>query len=170
MKADIEHFRMPRYREIPNIGLYLDQTVKYINVVLQPLGCIEATPSMVSNYVKKGYIAKPVKKQYNEQQIAYLLFIMVAKLVLSMDNIETLFRKQQETASVREVYDSFCESFEKTLRGVFGLEQDQDPQSSARTVPAVSGAEIDDVRLLRSVIMTASNAIYISHCFEVMRS
>ena len=170
MKADIEHFRMPRYREIPNIGLYLDQTVKYINVVLQPLGCIEATPSMVSNYVKKGYIAKPVKKQYTDQQIAYLLFIMVAKLVLSMDNIETLFRKQQETASVREVYDSFCESFEKTLRGVFGLEQDQDPQSSARTVPAVSGAEIDDVRLLRSVIMTASNAIYISHCFEVMRS
>ena len=159
---------MPRYREIPNIGLYLDQTVKYINVVLHPLGCIEATPSMVSNYVKKGYITKPVKKQYNEQQIAYLLFIMIAKLVLSMDNIETLFKKQQEISSVRETYDSFCENFERTLRQTFGLLSDGDP--AGRNPLRETGPEDDSARLLNSVITTVSNAIYISHCFEIMKS
>ena len=49
MAASIELFRMPRYREIPDVGLYLDQTVKYINRFLAPLGCEEITPSMVSN-------------------------------------------------------------------------------------------------------------------------
>ena len=34
MKMDknfIENFRLPRYNEIPNVGLYLEQVIKYIN-------------------------------------------------------------------------------------------------------------------------------------------
>lgn len=41
MIAQISEFRMPRYREIPDVGLYLDQTVKYMNRYLAPLGCME---------------------------------------------------------------------------------------------------------------------------------
>ena len=72
MRAAIEKFRMPRYREISDVGLYLEQTVKYINGVLAPLGCMEVTASMVSNYVKNGFVPAPVKKQYYADQIAYL--------------------------------------------------------------------------------------------------
>ena len=151
---------MPRYREIPYIGLYLDQTVKYINVVLGPLGCIEATPSMISNYVKKGYIEKPVKKLYSEAQIAKLLFIMTAKLVLSMDNIEILFKKQQEQSSLEGAYNAFCESLEQTLRFTFGLQED---------APAGILGDNEGERLLQSVITTVSNAVYINHCFELMK-
>ena len=64
--------RLPRYREIPNVGLYLDQVVKYINENLEPLH-LSITPSMLSNYVKKGYIASPIKKQYYAEQIRYRL-------------------------------------------------------------------------------------------------
>lgn len=70
MPADINHFHLPLYREIPNVGLYLEQTVKYINECLKPLGCIKVTPSMISNYVKKGYVTSPLKKQYDATQIA----------------------------------------------------------------------------------------------------
>ncbi len=129
VKADIAHFRMPRYREIPNIGLYLDQTIKYLNVILQPLGCVEATPSMVSNYVKKGYIAKPVKKLYDERQIAYLLIIMITKLVLSMENIETLL-KRQGTGDFAETYNWFCELFEQKLLESFGMIPPSGPVSA----------------------------------------
>ena len=64
-------FRMPRFREIPNVGLYLEQTVNYINECIGPLD-LTITSSMLSNYVKKGYVDRPVKKQYNAEQIAYL--------------------------------------------------------------------------------------------------
>ena len=100
MIAQISEFRMPRYREIPDVGLYLDQTVKYMNRYLAPLGCMEITTSMVSNYVKKGYISNPVRKQYSAEQIAYLLFIAVAKSALSMDNITRLFQMQRKTYTV----------------------------------------------------------------------
>ena len=37
MAESIKHFRMPRYNELPNEGLYLEQTTQYINHALAPL-------------------------------------------------------------------------------------------------------------------------------------
>ena len=53
MSVTINEFRMPRYQELPDMGLYLDQVVRYVNNSLEALGCQEITASMVSNYVKK---------------------------------------------------------------------------------------------------------------------
>ena len=72
----VSNHKMPRYKEIPNVGLYLEQVVKYINEVLEPFHLM-ITPSMLSNYVKKGYISRPINKQYTADQIAYLIFIFV---------------------------------------------------------------------------------------------
>ena len=107
MPARIEEFRLPRYREIPNVGLYLDQTVKYINSYLAPLGNMEITASMVSNYVKKGYIRNPVRKQYSAEQIAYLMAMAVVNNVVPMENIALMFDMQQRTYSVEVAYDYF---------------------------------------------------------------
>ena len=43
----------------------------------------------VSNYVKKGILSHPVKKKYTREQIASLMYIVVSKTVLSMENIDT---------------------------------------------------------------------------------
>ena len=92
MKSSIQGFHMPRYQDIPNMGLYLEQTTKYLNHFLAPLGCMEVTSSMVSNYVKKGLIPSPVKKQYGADQIAYLFFIAVAFIRhVQLDDMATPF-------------------------------------------------------------------------------
>ncbi|MBO7208453.1 MAG: DUF1836 domain-containing protein, partial [Clostridia bacterium] len=83
----IKNFRLPKFEEIPDVGLYLEQTTKYISQIYAPVQEITLTSSMISNYVKKGLIPNPIKKQYNREQIAYLIFIASAKLVLSMDFI-----------------------------------------------------------------------------------
>ena len=122
MPAEISHFHLPLYREIPNVGLYLEQIVKYINECLRPLGCIEVTPSMISNYVKKGYVASPLKKQYDSAQIANLIFIAVAKQVLSMENIAKLLSLQRAHYDTGKAYDHFCRELEAMLRVTFGLD------------------------------------------------
>lgn len=51
-------FHLPRYRELPDIGLRLEQLTRYTSrYVPTPL-----TGSMVSNYVKQHLIPGPVKK------------------------------------------------------------------------------------------------------------
>ena len=119
MAEDKRILRLPRSSEIPSIGLYLDQTVKYINRVFEPISCVEVTPSMVSNYVKKKYIEKPVKKLYDRDQIRKLIFIVLAKLVLSMDHIGILLDKGRGMPVDDKAYDEFCSKIERELDSVF---------------------------------------------------
>ncbi len=162
MPAQIENFRLPRYREIPDVGLYLDQTVKYINRYLAPLGCMEITASMVSNYVKKGYIANPVRKQYSADQIAYLFFLSVAKSVLAMEHIARLFDMQKQMYSAEIAYDFFCEELENMLQYTFGL---KDHADEVGTPEDRSETKI----MLRSTITAVTQIIYLSSRFETLQ-
>ena len=159
MAASLEHFRMPRYREIPDVGLYLDQTVKYINRFLAPLGCMEITSSMVSNYVKKGYIRSPEHKQYGAEQIACLFFIAIAKSVLMMEHIARLFEMQRSTYSGEVAYDYFCDELENMLHFVFGLKDGLDQ---------IGSTETEAKTMLRSTITAVAHIIYLNSQFEAL--
>ncbi len=156
----IADFRLPRYRELPDMGLYLEQVTKYINGFIIPLGYAEITTSMVSNYVKKGVIASPVKKQYYAEQIAYLFFISIAKSILSMENIMQLFDMHKEVYTPEIAYNYFCDEFENMLLYVAGLKDSLDE----------TGHTVTDVKImLRSVIFAASHIIFVNNCFEVKK-
>lgn len=158
MNEAIANFRMPRYREIPNVGLYLEQTVQYINTCLAPLD-ISITNSMLSNYVKKGYVDRPIKKQYSAEQIAYLLFIVVGKQVLSMENISALFQLQKRTYTLETAYTYFCTEFEAMLKRVFsGTEIFPEPEE----MPFAK-------KTLHSFIIAISQVIYLNDCFKNMQ-
>ena len=109
-------FSLPRYRELPSVGLYLDQTVQLVNSCFRGFPGVELTPSMVSNYVKKGVISHPVKKKYSREQLASLIYIVLSKNVLSLENIDTLFQMQRAHCTAAEAYDYFCDEVENHLR------------------------------------------------------
>lgn len=150
-------FHIPRYQEIPDIGLYLEQTTKYINGFLLPLGCLEITSSMISNYVKKGYIKSPVKKQYNAEQIASLFFITIVKKVLSMENIEKLFRIQEQAADKQTAYNSFCEEFEMTLSALFDTHIIE---------PTFIDHGDNGKKILHSTVTAVAHVIYLNQWFD----
>ena len=157
----IKDFKMPRYQQLPNVGLYLDQTTQYINQVLAPLGCIEITPSMISNYVKKGIIAPPVKKLYYAEQIAYLFYIAIAKNVLSMEHIIQLREMQIKTYTAQVAYDYFCDELENILFHVFGIKD---------TIDDIGVTHTDEKVLFREVIIAASNSIHLTSCFNALNN
>ena len=132
----IRIFRLPRYEEIPNVGLYLEQTAAYINEYLVPTRAGMVTGSMISNYVKKKLISNPIRKQYNREQIAGLIFISVTKSVLSLDNISSLLNIRRENYRSDEAYNYFCEEMENVIQYVFGLKE------QAQQIPAPPAAEV----------------------------
>ena len=160
MAGSIRGFRLPRYAEIPTVGLYLEQTIKYINSYLAPLGCLELTGSMVSNYVKKGLIPAPVKKQYFPEQISYLFFVALAKNLTSMENIDLLISVQRATYTLPVAYDYMCGELENMLFYFFGLKDS--PEELGET-------ESDEKNLLRGLIMSAANVIYLNNYIEYLR-
>lgn len=159
--SSIEGFSLPRYHEIPSVGLYLDQTAKYIAEYLSCLGDYALTGSMISNYVKKGLVSNPVRKLYSREQIAYLLFIAVAKSVLSMDDLRLFIRLQQRTYTTEVAYDYFCSEFENVLQYVFGIKDRLD---------TVGVDSTDEKHMLRNTIITVAHKIYLEKCFTQMHS
>ena len=105
-------FSYPKWKEIPNIDLYLDQVLLYVNQVCEPISSESdkgLTASMVNNYVKHGYLTKPEKKKYQRQQIARLIAITTLKSVFSIQEIaQTLNTLQTETNS-EQLYNAFVD-------------------------------------------------------------
>jgi len=155
----VRDFRLPRYNEIPNVGLYLEQATKYVGEYLSPLGEYTLTPSMISNYVKKGLIANPVKKQYGREQIAYLFFIAVAKSVLSLDALTGFIKLQQQTYTLPKAYDYFAEEFENLLQFTFELKD---------TIEMSGEDNTDEKRLLFTCIVAAVQKVYLEKCLEAI--
>ena len=155
----LRDFRLPRYNEIPNVGLYLEQATKYVGEYLAPLGEYTLTPSMISNYVKKGLIANPVKKQYGREQIAYLFFIAVAKSVLSLDALTGFIKLQQRTYTLPKAYDYFAEELENLLAFTFELKD---------TMEVVGEDNTDEKRLLYTCLVAAVQKVYLEKCLEAI--
>ena len=155
----VKDFRLPRYHEIPTMGLYLEQATKYIGEYLAPLGEYTLTPSMISNYVKKGLIANPVKKLYSRDQIAYLFFIAVAKSVLSLDALTGFIKVQQSSYTLSKAYNYFTEEFENLLQFTFELKD---------TMEMVGEDSTDEKRLLYTCIVAAVQKVYLEKCLEAI--
>ncbi len=156
MSNESEIFRLPRYAEIPNVGLYLEQTGKYLADYLAPLEDISITTSMISYYVKKEILKNPHRKQYDRDQIATLFFIAIAKNVLSLENIRTLLSLAESRYSVQKAYDWFCDDFEQTLAALTGRKVQETPAALAP----------DDLKsLVHGTIITVTNKIVLDRYF-----
>lgn len=152
----VSEFRLPRFNEIPDVGLYLEQTTKYINRYLAPIG-FEITSSMIRNYVKMGLVKNPEQKQYYADHIGHLIVITVLKNVISLENISMLFIMQQKVYTDPVAYDYFCMELENMVSFQFGLKDSVDKIGNMFSV---------EKKMLRSAIIAVSHIIYLKSCFS----
>ena len=161
IRMSIADFHLPRYNEIPNVGLYLEQATKYVNQCISALGFENVTSTMIRNYVKHGLITNPVKKQYTADQIAHLIALALLKQVTPLEHINDLFQllAQGGTYSVPVAYDYFCEELENILHFRFGLKN---------TIDEVGVTSSLEKEMLRSAVTAVSHIVYLNRCFLVL--
>ena len=150
-KEAIKKFNLPTYKEIPDVGLYLDQTSKYINDALGVLEENSITNSMISNYVKKHLVSNPVKKQYYREQIATLIFITLTKSILSLDNIAKLMNIEKDNYDSEEAYNLFSNYFNEYLHEIY----------SDKDIVSVKDKD-ENKALLKNVLITSVRNIYLN--------
>ncbi len=158
--ASIAGFTLPAYHEIPDVGLYLEQTAKYISDYLAPVLSQPVTGSMISNYVKKGLIAKPVRKQYGREQIAQLIFIATVKSIISMDDLQIVMSVQRATYPSEIAYNYFCREFRRVLSLVFEHEDALAPVGPNAT---------DEKIMLHNIIITVAHKVYLEKLVAALR-
>ncbi|MBS5865803.1 DUF1836 domain-containing protein [Olegusella massiliensis] len=127
-QAPLTDFYLPALRDIPDVGLLLEQTCRLINGYLDPLGSVRLTPSMISNYVKQDIIDRPIKKLYYRNHVCDLIFVAIAKTVLQLDDIRSLLELQRAQYTREVAYQSFIELFSAAIKGTESISIDEDSE------------------------------------------
>ena len=111
--------------EIPNIDLYMDQVLNFINdrtryLSRNPKEDKLFTKTMINNYAKTKILPPPVKKKYSKDHILLLLLIYYFKGVLSVgdtgDLLGIITENHFGNSDTRDI------SFEDIYREIFKLE------------------------------------------------
>ena len=118
MKESNAACRLPRWAELPDLELYMDQVLLLAERSLGPDASSERkglTAAMVNNYVKLGLLPPPVKKKYSRAHVARLLMICLLKSVLPIPAAQKLIEAGVRESSEQAFYDRFCECFEQSM-------------------------------------------------------
>ena len=111
--------------EIPNIDLYMDQVLTFMNGHLEDAKRYEndkiMTKTMINNYAKNHLLPAPDKKKYSKEHIMVLMFIYYFKNILSIGDIQSILKPltNRYFANGREL------NLEKIYEEVFSLEKGQ---------------------------------------------
>ena len=128
--------RLPRWQELPDLDLYMDQVLSLIRRYLADYPGFDdrgLTASMVNNYVKMGVMPPPVKKKYTRGHLAHLIIICILKASLPIASIQQLIAHELSGHTEEVFYDRFCELFEKSSRATaaaYPASDAEDPESA----------------------------------------
>lgn len=107
---------LPRWEELPDLELYMDQVLGLIERYLGALPGFDGrglTASMVNNYVKLGVMPAPVRKRYTRTHLAHLIMICSLKSVLPIASVQALLAAGLREYSEERFYNGFCTLFEQ---------------------------------------------------------
>ncbi len=114
----IADFHMPRWEELPEIDLYMDQVIAIAEKYLRPItaeGDNLLTQAMINNYVKNGIVPPPIKKRYGREHMARILIICALKHIVGISSIADMINSLLQNESMSDVLDGFADKFEHEL-------------------------------------------------------
>lgn len=133
--GQIEESKAVEWDRLPEIYLYMDQVLTYMNKQLslyeRDEGTNLLTSSMINNYVKDGVLPRPEQKKYSREHLAILTVICMLKQVLSIQDISSLVKTLLLNASQSEMYDRFCSAQTAAMKEVCDRIRSTSQQSEA---------------------------------------
>ena len=154
----IMKIHIPRWNELPEIDLYLDQVVNYIEKYLGNYTINKEdkiiTKTMINNYVKLGIMPAPEKKKYSRSHIAYLIVICVLKQVYSISDIGKLISLTIQHFELSKAYNRFCANLELSVKNVF----------TRKEFPHVEKMT-EEQYLLKNVVQSVADKMYVEFTF-----
>lgn len=112
-------YHCPRWNELPDVPLYMDQVVEIIRKVLDIFSDGEEpviTAPMINNYVRQKIIDPLVNKKYVRDHVSELIVISLFKRSFSMQEIKDVIHAIMDEYGIEEGYDLFCTELEEFMR------------------------------------------------------
>ena len=151
---DIMNYHCPRWNELPEVDLYIDQVVFVLENNLSIFNKDDApliTPSMINNYVKQHILKPPIKKRYNRSHLSYLFVICIFKRLMSLNQIRSSITMTRRLFAIEDSYNMFCEQFENALKNAF------DPINNPPVL--IKDDDVQEVAALKAIVNSFANIV-----------
>ena len=108
--------------DIPNIDLYMDQVVTFLDKQLSIFQTSsldkQITSSMINNYVKGEVVSAPIAKKYNREHLALIQEVCTLKQVLTIAEVKQIIdeRYKRDYVQKDEVFDHFKNLVNEKIR------------------------------------------------------
>ncbi len=112
---ELNHFSFKNYEELPDIELYMDQVVTFLE---KQLGIFQTssldkqiTSSMINNYVKGEVVSAPIAKKYNREHLATIEEVITLKQVLTIAEVKQILDERYKSSIEKgDIFNSFNKS------------------------------------------------------------
>ena len=154
----LEQTHTASWEQFPDIELYMDQVVTYVGGLGglfpgQEGGSKGLTASMVNNYVKDGYIRRPVNKKYGKEQLVNLYMLMMLKNVMPIPVLASSLKELALSGSHKELYDRFARMQDDSFVRIAGR---------IREELAAHGDRSEELRLFALQMTAEANAMQLA--------
>lgn len=110
----LNHYKLPSWKELPDIGLYMDQVIALLGQYLDFIPVEDqrdkpVTPTTINNYVRLKVMPAPEKRKYYRVHIAYLIMIFTLKQGTSIHGIQQILPKTEDEEAVQRFYTNYIQ-------------------------------------------------------------
>lgn len=162
---ELADFSYRDYENLPEIDLYMDQVVTFLEKQLSIFQTSsldkQITSSMINNYVKGEVVSAPIAKKYNREHLALIEEVCTLKQVLSIAEVKQMLdeRYHKIDGSISEVFNRF-----KSLI----VEKNQEAISyTKRELQNIQNNDLNALTDLAMTLALTANA-YISICKRIL--
>lgn len=139
-------YTFPKWEELPDIELYMDQVLALLTQYLDILPRDEVggkviTASTINNYVRMKIMPQPNKKRYGRIHLAYLIMICTLKQSVSMRYIQKIIPMGISPEEVSRIYNNYVERHRAA--SLYFIEEVKRNAASILAEPAGTGQSED---------------------------
>ena len=154
----LNNYRLPAWKELPDIGLYMDQVIALLGQYLDfiPVEDMKndkpVAPTTINNYVRLKVMPAPEKRKYYRIHIAYLIMIFTLKQGASINGIQKILPPPDaREEEVRTFYTGYIEQ----LRTMCLLYIDQIRGVAQEVLDPNRGSDASEARVIKCILISA---------------
>ena len=164
IKASLGRIEQVDVKDIPNIDLYMDQLLSFMDESLHksvrhPGVDKTLTKTMINNYAKNDVLPPPVKKKYSKDHIILLIFIFYYKNILSIHDIQTLlsplnkrFGKDDEDITLKDIYQTIYDEQDDIIE-VLKEDIERKYKAAIESFPNAKGDDKQELQMFNFISM-----------------
>ncbi len=156
------------WTQFPGIDLYMDQVVTYLEKLLKLFDTDASgkviTSSMVNNYVKEGYLKRPVNKKYDRVQLVTLYIMSMLKPILpipliagSLSNLTDEQKYQSFFEELTKLQDEAFRNISDKLTAILENLSDEDYETTLRLFALQLTSEANARKIAAEKILQSLN-------------